>query len=360
MVSKKRQFDQTFIRADDTILAAIKIIDDAALQIALVVDEERCLLGTVTDGDIRRGILAGVKMDDPVTKIMNKTPVSVSGGATSEEVLQIMTARKIHQVPVLDEQKRVIGIKQIESVVEQTVLETPRQDDVHIVLMLGGEGKRLQPITNNLPKPMIPVGDKPLLETILKNFTAQGFRNFYFSVNYRAEMIRDYFGDGAQFGANITYVPEKMQLGTAGALSLLPVRPDGPIIVMNGDILTNCNFAHLIEFHRHTKAPATMCVREYQYQVPYGIVQTSGTKLDSIVEKPSHSYFVNAGIYVISPEVLDVVPSGQYYDMPQLFEELNRRGQDSAVFPIREYWLDIGRFEDLERAQQDYSKVFGS
>jgi dTDP-glucose pyrophosphorylase/CBS domain-containing protein len=360
MITRKRRFDQTFIGVEATVLDAIKIIDDAALQIALVIDKERRLLGTVTDGDVRRGILAGIKMDDSVTKIMNKNPITVGQQTTAEEMLHIMAARKIHQMPVLDDQKRVIDIKQIEVLVEQTVPETSGQDDVWIVLMLGGQGKRLHPLTENLPKPMLPIGDRPLLETIVRNFTAQGFRHFFFSVNYKAEIIRDHFGDGEKFNANIIYMPEKIQLGTAGALSLLPARPSGPVIVMNGDILTNCNFSQLIEFHRHTKAPATMCVREYQYQVPYGIVQTSGSKLDSIVEKPSHSYFVNAGIYIINPETLDMVPEDKHYDMPQLFEDLNRRGQDSAVFPIREYWLDIGRFEDLEQARRDYNKVFGS
>ena len=228
-----------------------------------------------------------------------------------------------------------------------------------VILMLGGQGTRLLPLTQETPKPMLSVGDKPLLETIVGNFAAQGFKNFYFSVNYKADIIERHFGEGSRFGINISYLYEKQPMGTAGALSLLPERPEGPLIVMNGDILTNSNFRHLIDFHRQNKAMATMCVREYEQQVPYGIVQTSGTKLQSITEKPMQTYFVNAGIYVIDPEALDYVPKGQYFDMPQLFDALKQADEDPAVFPIREYWLDIGRHEDLERARAEYGKIFG-
>jgi dTDP-glucose pyrophosphorylase len=359
VTKKQKNYENTLIAPDISILGALKIIDDASLQIALIVDRDRYLLGTVTDGDVRRGILAGIKLEEPVSKIMNKAPMTVPKETPYAEILKIMNTRKIHQIPVVDQDGRLTGLEWMGSVMEKAVPTAIPHKDISVILMLGGQGTRLHPLTDSTPKPMLPVGNKPLLETIVKNLVDHGFQHLFFSVNYKADVIQKYFGDGSAYGAHITYLPEKIRLGTAGALSLLPQKPEHPFIVMNGDILTNTNFAHLVDFHRQTRAHATMCVREYQQQVPYGIVQTEGTKLTSIVEKPSHSYFVNAGIYVLDPTVLDFVPSGRFFDMPQLFDELGRIGHELSVFPIREYWMDIGSFEDLERARGDYSRIFG-
>jgi|JI10StandDraft_1071094.scaffolds.fasta_scaffold14957_7 dTDP-glucose pyrophosphorylase len=354
---KIKKFENTLIAPTATILEAIRCIDDAALQVALVVDADRKLLGTVTDGDVRRGILAGVRLEDAVTRVMNQKPTTVAAQTSRAEMLAIMDVKKFNQLPIVDEQHRVIGLEWRDHLV-QTTVGAAIQDDVWVVLMLGGQGTRLHPLTENTPKPMLDIGDKPLLETIVRTISGHGFRKFFFAVNYKADVIRNYFGNGEKFGVQIEYLLEKERLGTAGALSLLPGKPAGPMLVMNGDILTNSNFAHLVEFHRQNKAHATMCVREYQHQLPYGVVQNSGTRLESFVEKPNQSFFVNAGIYVIDPEALDFVPQGQYFDMPQLFDALAKAGHESAVFPIREYWLDIGRHDDLERAREDYRKVF--
>lgn len=341
------------ISPSTTILDAIQAIEKGALQIALVVDEDRRLLGTVTDGDIRRGLLRGVGLDQPVAQVMNAKPHSVPATAGRDGALALMRQLLIHQVPVVDAQGRITGLEWLDQLVQ------PPTADTWVVLMLGGLGTRLRPLTEDVPKPMLPVGGRPLVETIIRNFVDQGYRRFFFSVNYKAEMFRDYFGDGARFNAEIDYLVEDKRLGTAGALSLLPERPKGPVIVMNGDLLTSINFEHLLTFHHEHKALATLSVREYSFQVPYGVVTTEGAHLTAIVEKPVQNFFVNAGIYVISPEALDLIPADQFFDMPQLFDKILAAKGGASVFPIREYWLDIGRFDDLERARTEFDRVFG-
>lgn len=354
------EFKKALLPQDQSILEAIKIIDEAAMQIVLIVDERQRLVGTATDGDVRRAILSGLSLDEPVHKIMNTNPFTVTEGGSRDEMLDIMTEEKILQLPILDQDGCILDIALLEELAKDEIPVYDDADDVCVVLMLGGLGSRLLPLTQDTPKPMIEVGDRPLLETIIENFANQGFKKFFFSVNYKSDIIEQHFGDGAKFGVEITYLHEDKRMGTAGALGLLPDRPKGPVIVMNGDILTNSNFVHLVNFHKQTHAVATMCVREYHQQVPYGVVQTDGTKLQSIVEKPSQAYFVNAGIYVVDPTVLDYVPSDKYFDMPELFNAIEKAGKDSAVFPIREYWLDIGNLGDLERGRAEYHSIFGA
>jgi NDP-sugar pyrophosphorylase family protein len=178
-------------------------------------------------------------------------------------------------------------------------------------------------------------------------------------VNYKADMIQAHFGDGSKFGVNIEYVLEQDRMGTAGALSLLTTRPGEPFFVMNGDLLTNVNFESLLDYHQTHQSIATMCVREYDFQVPYGVVQVEGNQIKSIEEKPVHRFFVSAGIYMLSPTTLNCLPEGQYYDMPTLFEELIKQNQNTVSFPIHEYWLDIGRMNEYEQANREYSEVFG-
>jgi NDP-sugar pyrophosphorylase family protein len=227
-----------------------------------------------------------------------------------------------------------------------------------VVLMAGGRGQRLKPLTDLCPKPLLRIGDKPILEIILENFVSQGFRNFFISVNYMAEKVEGHFGDGARFGANITYLRENEPLGTAGALTMLP-ELDLPFLVMNGDLLTKVNFAHLLDFHTEKKAAATMCVRPYTSQIPYGVVHVDEHKLVRIEEKPTQTVFVNAGIYALSPQALAHIPVGRPFDMPALFESLMAKGQKTLAFPVREYWIDIGRVGDYEQAQTDYTRHFG-
>ncbi len=330
----------------------IQIIDASALQIALVSDEKKRLLGTVTDGDVRRAILKGVPLENVIKDIMNASPITASEHQKQDEILELMRLTKIRHLPIVGNDGEIIDIRTIDDFI------VPVKKDNWVVLMAGGLGTRLSPLTDEVPKPLLKVGSRPILETIISTFIKQGFLKFYLSVNYKADMIIDYFGDGSQFGAEIKYIYENKRMGTAGALSLLPEKPKKPIIVMNGDLLTKVDFSLLMNFHDQNHSLGTMCVREFDYQIPYGVVKLNEQKLIGIEEKPIQKSFVSAGIYVLSPGALDFVPADEFYDMPKLFEKLIDKNKSTCVFPIREYWLDIGRTEDYNRANQEFEEVF--
>lgn len=335
-----------------TIMQALKILDEGAKQIVLVVDQRNVLLGTVTDGDIRRGILKGESLEAPITHVMNKRPIVAQMGDERETMLNLMTTRSLRQIPVIDDRGRLIDIVFLEDYMQS------EKKDNWVVLMAGGFGTRLAPLTDHCPKPLLKVGSRPILEIILNSFISYGFARFYISVNYKADMIMEYFGDGSRWGVEIRYLLEDKRLGTAGALSLLSERPDKPFIVMNGDLLTKINFSHALQFHMEEEACATMCVREYEYQVPYGVVKVDQHRLYGIEEKPVQRFFISGGIYILSPDVIESIPENTFYDMPALFEALIEKEQLTSAFPIREYWLDIGRMDDFNRANGEFSEVF--
>ena len=342
-----KDWKNVLVSPDTLIRETIRIIDEGALKIALVVDAEKKLLGTVSDGDIRRGILKGFSLEDPVDALMNRYPIVVSQNSGREEMLALMRTKQVYQIPVVSSSGMLVGLELIDA------LLAPPQRENWVLLMAGGLGTRLHPLTADIPKPLLKIGDKPILESIIGNFISYGFSRFFISVNYKSELIEDHFGDGSQWGIQIEYIREDKKLGTAGALSLLPERPTMPLLVMNGDVLTKVNFEQLIEFHLEHRAEATMCVREYDFQVPYGVVKFDQHRISSIEEKPIQRFFVNAGIYVLEPSVLGEIPHDTYFDMPTLFERLVEARRETAVFPVREYWLDIGRIDDLEQAQGD-------
>lgn len=348
-----KNWKNILIDRETTILKAIEIIDANAMGIAIVVDKHNRLLGTVTDGDIRRAILKGMSLDeDQVSLIMNEKPTVAQIHEGRDSMLALMRQKDLKQIPVVDEEGCVVNVEVLHDLIQF------KERDNWVILMAGGLGKRLGALTSNCPKPLLNVGNKPILETILQSFIEHGFRRFYITVNYKAEMIEEYFGDGSDWGVEIRYIREEKQLGTAGALSLLPEKLEKPFLVMNGDLLTKVNFNYLLDFHIEHQATATMCVREYNFQVPYGVVQIDKHRLVGIVEKPNQKFFVSAGVYVLDPAVLDVVPQNSYYDMPTLFEKLINKDYETAVFPIREYWLDIGRVDDFKRANSEFSEVF--
>lgn len=298
------------IASNVSIRKAIEIIDAGGLQIALVVDERNRLIGTVTDGDVRRGILKGVSLDEPVKLIMRSDPMTAHIDDDREKILAMMKRRMIHQIPILDTERRVIGLEVVNDLLQM------KKRDHFVVLMAGGLGMRLRPLTENTPKPLLKVGNKPILENILQNFINYGFHRFFISVNYRDEMVKDYFGNGAKWNVDIRYLDEDEKLGTAGALGLLPEEPVKPLIVMNGDLLTSINFLQLLNFHSEHKAKATMCVREYDFQVPYGVVALKDQAITGIDEKPIQRFFVNAGIYVLDPQALKLITPKMPLDMP--------------------------------------------
>jgi len=340
------------LKQNATIKEALGIIDSGAMQIALVVDDNDKLLGTLTDGDIRRGILRGLDLDSSIETIVFKEPAVAKISSTKEEILKIALSKKLHQIPIVDDNGIVLDLKEIEELVE------PKIKTNRVILMVGGLGTRLRPLTQDTPKPMLKVGNKPILQTIVEKFAEYGFVNITMCVNFNASIIRDYFGDGKEFGVNIDYVLEEKRMGTAGALSLLKERSSEPFFVMNGDLLTNVNFEHIFNYHTLNKATATMCVREYDYEVPYGVVKMNDNKIIEIAEKPVQKFFVSAGIYILSPEILDLIPKNEFYDMPALFEKLIKLSKNVISFPIREYWLDIGRMEEYQRANEEYKEVF--
>lgn len=341
------------IQSQLTIKQALLKLDQTGLQILLVIDEDNRLLGTITDGDIRRGLLKGMCLDEAIEPIIYTMPTVGYVNESNQEIIKKAVNAKIHQIPIIDSDNKVVGLKEIDELLK------PELKPNKVVLMVGGLGKRLHPLTKDTPKPMLKVGDKPILHTIVERFASYGFVNIIMCVNYKAETIQDYFGDGEKFGVQIEYVLEKERMGTAGALSLLTTRPGEAFFVMNGDLLTNVNFESLLDYHQTQQAAATMCVREYDFQVPYGVVNIDGHKVKSIVEKPVHKFFVSAGIYMLSPQVLDLIPNGVYYDMPSLFEMLIEKNRNTISFPIHEYWLDIGRINEYEQANREYSEVFG-
>lgn len=344
-----KQMEKIIVNQMQTLLDTMRIIDKSSLQFAVVVDEEQRLLGTVTDGDIRRGILRGEGLEVPITSIMNANPISLEVGQKTYKYKQFMHFKKLKQLPIVDESNRIVDVLFMDK-----LNVSPNKNKV--VLMLGGLGTRLRPLTNDIPKPMLKIGDKPILENIIEGFKQYGYTHFIFSVNYKKEVIQNYFQNGEAFGVQIDYIEEEKRMGTAGALSLLKQRLKEPFFVMNGDLLTQINFEQLMDFHIEQQSIATMCVREYEFQIPYGVIETVDTQLVSIKEKPLHRSFVNAGIYVLSPQTLDYIPNDEFYDMPTLFEKLIDINKRTSVFPIHEYWIDIGQIEDFNRAKSYYSE----
>lgn len=333
-------------------LDAIRILDTSGFFICFVTDSNLRLLGSVTDGDVRRGLLRGNTVNDPVEAFMNRHPIVAKATQSRAEFIQQMKLHGIRQIPIVDDENRIQGIE-----VSADLLGSQAQKGA-VLIMAGGAGRRLLPLTENCPKPMLKVGSKPVLEVILSRFIENGFKDFYISINYHGRMIEDYFGDGRRWGASIQYLREESFLGTAGALSLLPEELNQPLIVMNGDLLTKVDFNQLIEFHENQNSPATMCVRKYEHRVPYGVINVENHEIRGIDEKPVHRHFVNSGIYVLNPDVLPLVPKNTRYDMTTLFQELMSLGRPPSAFPLHEYWLDIGHIDDFRRAEDEFGEVF--
>ncbi|ELY1987165.1 nucleotidyltransferase family protein [Vibrio harveyi] len=342
-------WQKTLISESSTIKQALEIINSEALRVAVVVDQDKKLLGMITDGDIRRGLLNELVLTDSVAKVMNSKPITAKKGTSKEHLVELMEKKQILSVPLLDEDKKVIGLETLHSALSKDKYLNP------VFIMAGGFGTRLRPLTDHCPKPMLKIGGKPILETVIRNFIKAGFVNFYISTHYMPEQIHQHFGDGSDLGVNISYVHEDTPLGTGGAIGLLPedMPRDLPLIMINGDVLTKVDFQRLLNFHMENNADATMCVREYDYQIPYGVINGEGNRITSMVEKPIQRFFVNAGIYVVSPVVIQSVPENYHIDMPTLLEQHMNKRNNVLMFPIHEYWLDIGRMDDFNRAQTD-------
>lgn len=341
---------RTFVPLDATVRDVLATIDAGALQIALVVDEDQRLLGLITDGDVRRALLRGATLATPACEVMTREPVTVPPGMKPSAIDRLLYERDLYQVPVVDERGVIVGLA-----LHGKLLPRDRRD-TEVFLMVGGLGTRLGNLTKRIPKPMLRVGDKPILEIILDGLLAQGFHRFRLAVNHRAETIERYFGDGRKWGAEIAYLREPARLGTCGALGLAEVAPSEPFLVMNGDVLAKVRYGDLLDFHRAHGGAATMAVREYGVQVPFGVARLDGDRVQALVEKPTERYLVNAGIYALDPVCLDLIPAGARFDMPNLLNLVLERDMGVFGYPIDGYWIDVGRTDDLLQAHADYEE----
>lgn len=341
------------VRPTQSLVEAARVIDSMGGQIAIVTDDDGRLLGTVTDADLRKALLNGGDFQAPCSQFMSSNPISLPAGSSREECRKVLTTRHIGQLPLIDPQERVVDV------LLMTELYLPEKQSNAVVIMAGGLGTRLAELTVYKPKPLLDVGGRPLLETIIGLVAEQGFSNIYLSVNYKAAMIMDHFGDGSKLGLDIRYLKETKRLGTAGALHLLPPEITEDFIVMNGDVLSNVELRRLLLFHRRAGGMATMAVKDYEMTVPYGVVNIGDdNQIFELAEKPVQRFFINAGIYALSPTSLKLVPKDQFFDMPSLFKACAQEQHKTSAYPLREYWIDIGRMQDFDRANDDFSKHF--
>jgi len=335
-----RSLEATLAAETEPIRHVIRRINWANMEIVLVVGSDGELVGTVTDGDIRRGMLAGIDPDEPVSEIMNRRPVAVGLDASRNDMLDMMRLRSIRHLPVLDTRDRPVRLERMETLVD----EMARHD---AVIMAGGLGSRLRPLTEHTPKPLLHVKGQPILDHVLGGLRESGIRDVVISLNYRGRQIRQHVEDGSAQGVRATYVSEKERLGTAGALSLLRPRPRRPFVVMNSDLLTNLNFSHLLEFQKERAYDVVVCVRKHVTNLSYGVVDIHDDTVVGLREKPKLEHFVNAGIYVLRPSCIDMVPHRRYFDMPSLIAKVLDNGGLVGAFPMHEYWRDIGTPQDL-------------
>ncbi|MDP1604368.1 MAG: nucleotidyltransferase family protein [Legionella sp.] len=344
-------WQKAMLPANATLQQAICNLDETALQVVLVIAPDGTLLGTITDGDIRRGLLRGLTMESLIDGITHREPLVVPKQLNRDTVLQLMQANKIHQLPIVDNERRVVGLHLWDE------LAAPTLRPNLMVIMAGGQGLRLRPHTENCPKPMLLVSGKPMLEHIIERAKAEGFHHFIVAIHYLGHMIEDYFGDGSLWQVKIDYLREKSPLGTAGAVGLLNPRPDSPFLVSNGDVLTDIRYGELLDFHCRHQAAATMAVRLHEWQNPFGVVHTRGVDILNFEEKPISRTHINSGIYVLEPEALTHLQANEHCDMPTLFTRLKDKMKRTIVYPMHEPWLDVGREDDLRKANLEGVKL---
>lgn len=335
---------QALLPADSTIQQVIRNLDQVAIKIVMVVNAAGELEGTISDGDIRRGLLRGLDLNSPITSVIHRNALVVPAEMGRETVMQLMVANKIQQIPVVDEHGHVVGLHLWDEINTQPVRPNL------MVIMAGGMGTRLRPHTENCPKPLLPVGGKPMLEHIIERAKLEGFTHFVLAIHYLGHMIEDHFGNGERLQVRIDYLREQSPLGTAGALGLLRPRPDTPFVVTNGDVLTDIHYGELLDFHIRQTAVATMAVRVHEWQHPFGVVQTRGVDIVGFEEKPIARSHINAGVYALDPDALSVLSAEEHCDMPTLFERLQAKAKRTVAYPMHEPWLDVGRPEDYSEA----------
>ncbi len=345
MNSTEQIWRKAILPAHATIQQVISNLDHVAIKIVLVVNEEGELQGTISDGDIRRGLLKGLDLNSPITNVIHRNALVVPPEMTRETVMQLMVANKIQQIPAVDERRRVVGLHLWDEIA------TPPVRPNLMVIMAGGMGTRLRPHTENCPKPLLLVAGKPMLEHIIESAKLEGFSHFVLAIHYLGQMIEDHFGNGERMGVQIDYLREQSPLGTAGALGLLNPRPEVAFVVTNGDVITDIHYGELLDFHMRHNAAATMAVRVHEWQHPFGVVQTQGVEIVGFEEKPVARTHINAGVYALDPDALNVLACDARCDMPTLFERLQAQAKRTVAYPMHEPWLDVGRPDDLVAAK---------
>jgi len=348
--SESKVWRSALVFSDSTLQKVIQNLNDSGLQIVLAISSEEVFLGTITDGDIRRGLLRGLDMNSSIDSIINREAMVAPSQISREAAKDLMWTNGINALPILNASRQVVGLH-----ILNELLETDQRPNL-MIIMAGGEGARLRPYTENCPKPMLPLGDKPMLEHIIERAKAQGFKHFLLSIYYLGHMIEDYFGDGSQWQVQIEYLREDTPLGTAGAIGLMVDRPKIPFLVTNGDVITDIDYGELLGFHIRQGATATMAVRAHEWQHPFGVVQTDGIDILGFEEKPISRSYINAGVYALDPDALDLLYDYNHCDMPTLFERIkNNRGR-TVAYPMHEPWLDVGRPDDLIEAHKEASR----
>lgn len=343
-----------FVSLEQSVREAISAINDGFVGIAMVVDEEQHLVATLTDGDIRRAILANTSLSAPVSKLVAAKaespyplPISARVGTSRVELLNLMQGRGIRQLPLLDDSGRVVDLVTLDNLLPEDLLP------IQAVIMAGGYGTRLQPLTDEMPKPMLPIGERPLMELIIDQLKQSGIRRVNVTTHFRPDKITDYFGDGSSFGVEIRYVEEDHPLGTAGAVGLVEGTTE-PLLVINGDILTRVNIREMVRYHQHQGAELTVAVLPYELAIPYGVIECEGSRVIGLREKPHVSLLVNGGVYLLQPEIIHYFPEGERFDMTDLIQLLLDNDRPVASFPVVEYWRDIGEHTDYEQARRDF------
>jgi len=335
------------INEDATIKEALKAISKGKIKITIVVDAKGKLIGTLSDGDIRRGFLKRLNIDSSVKSLINRKPLIEKKGDNRAKILKSAISKKINEIPIVDNHGKPIEILSI----DKTNMEKVKSNK--IVIMAGGKGTRLKPLTNNTPKPMLKIAGQPIIQKIIKKFSDCGFKNFIICTNYKANIIKNYFGNGNRLGVTIEYIKEKKKMGTAGALNLLKGKLKETFFVINGDLVTNLDFSKILDFHNSHNAFATMGVKEYSLNSPYGVVSLVNENIYSIDEKPNYKFFANAGIYVLNPECVNLVPNN-FFDMTTLFKKIILKKKKTISFPLDEYWKDIGTHIDYKKVKEDH------
>lgn len=345
------------LEPETTMDNAISVMDDEALKMVLVANSENKLLGTITDGDIRRALIKHLPMKTKISEIMFTEPTYCSKSDSDEKILSVMKSKDILQIPILDEEYKIVGLKTINNLMgEKNISENKFSNPV--LIMAGGLGKRLLPITEETPKPLIKLGGRPIIENILIKLINSGFSNFFFATNYQAEKFEQYFKDGSDWGVSIRYLQEEKPLGTAGAIGLLPEKVHEPMLIINGDILTKINYENMLAYHEDNNVDATICVRKQDFQIPYGVVESKNNFVVDIDEKPIKSFFVNAGIYILNPNLLSKIEKNKFTDMPEFLTNQINNKLKIGMFPVHEYWLDIGNHTNLKKAEIDSLELF--